>query len=93
MLRPVADNPKTENARRALAVMTAWLANPDGTANGLVEQTMLDAIHQEEDEIDRLLQLANGLVSVCGLVLGEIVKETGISEAETLRRVALRITE
>ena len=75
-------------ARDAVAVMTAWAAEPESTA--LLGQTMLGIVDSGESTRDLAwVNLAIGLTNLCGHLLVLRQKETGRPVGDTLRELAL----
>lgn len=78
-------DPRAVHVRDAIAVMTAWLAEPDG--GKLVGQTAMDIVDERSpgDPAVGLVGLVQGLTGLCGVMLARIEKQTGIPMERTLQ--------
>ncbi len=79
---------KEAHVRDAIAVMTAWLAEPDG--GPLVLDTIERTVEASSDDAAGLLDLIGGLVSLCGFLLVRRENETGVRPAATLQEYGRR---
>ena len=80
--------------RNAIAVMTAWSAQPDGPPDLLVDclRQQLDT-HPPEQALAAAAELIMGMTSLCGMLLALNEEATGLDMETTLRELAIRYVE
>jgi hypothetical protein len=81
---------RTENARHAIELMTAWLESPDEPSEMFLGR-FRSLIHRRSDDdvLAGAVELVMGMTELSGALLITLAEETGISECEALRRLAL----
>jgi hypothetical protein len=79
-----------ENTRHAIELMTAWLEDPEEPSEMfLARLSSLIRGRSEGDLLPGTVELVMGMTQLCGGLLITLAEETGMSEGETLRRLAL----
>ena len=85
---------QAQSMRNAIAVMTAWSAQPDGPPDMLIDclRQQLDT-QPPEQALAAAAELIMGMTSLCGLVLSLNEEATGLDMEATLRQLAIRYVE
>ena len=80
--------------RDAIAVMTAWSAQPDGPPDLLMSclRQHLDT-QPPEQALLAAAELIMGMTSLCGMLLALNEEATGLDMEATLRELAIRYVE
>jgi hypothetical protein len=84
----MTEDPRNANVRAALAVMTAWAAEPGG--GDLVSRTAVDIAFERDDPEQGFRDLTIGLANLCGHLLVKREKDTGVPIDATLRELAIK---
>src|SRR5687768_16502518 len=85
---------RAESNQAALALMTAWVASPDGPPSLLCDTLERHVEgHPSGDKLNGAAEIIMGLTHLCGflLVLREV--ESGITGRQTLQEVALHFSQ
>ncbi|WP_270886548.1 hypothetical protein [Pedococcus sp. 5OH_020] len=87
------DESTRASTRAALALVTAWLEDPMGEAE-FPTGTMIELIGEigRGDDIEGLVSLVIGAVTLSGHLLERLREATGVPVQQTLRDVALAYT-
>jgi len=85
---------RAQSMRNAIAVMTAWSAQPDGPPDLLIDclRQHLDT-QPPEQALAAAAELIMGMTSLCGTLLALNEEATGLDMETTLREVALLYVE
>ena len=85
---------RAQSMRNAIAVMTAWSAQPDGPPDLLIDclRQHLDT-QPPELALAAAAELIMGMTSLCGAVLALNEEASGLDMGATLRELALRYVE
>ena len=85
---------RAQSMRDAIAVMTAWSAQPDGPPDLLVDclRQHLDT-QTPEQALAAAAELIMGMTSLCGMLLALNEEATGLDMEATLRELAIRYVE
>ena len=80
--------------RDAIAVMTAWSAQPDGPPDLLMSclRHQLD-VQPPELALAAATELIMGMTNLCGMLLALNEEATGLDMEATLRELAIRYVE
>jgi hypothetical protein len=80
--------------RNAIAVMTAWSAQPDGPPDLLIDclSQHLDT-EPPEQALAAAAELIMGMTSLCGMLLALNEQATGLDMHATLRELAIRYVQ
>jgi hypothetical protein len=81
---------QAQNMRDAIAVMTAWSAQPDGPPD-LLMSCLRQQLDKERPELAlaAAAELIMGMTNLCGMLLALNEEATGIDVEATLRELAL----
>ncbi|PKW25400.1 hypothetical protein [Phycicoccus duodecadis] len=82
-------DPRLDNVRDAIRVMTAWADAPDGSR--FMSEQVMSILQESDDESFALLNLSLGLSNLCGYLLVMREADTGATLEETLQEIARRI--
>ena len=85
---------RAQSMRNAIAVMTAWSAQPDGPPDLLIDclRQHLDS-QPPEQALAGAAELIMGMTSLCGMLLALNEEATGLDMETTLRALAIRYVE
>jgi hypothetical protein len=85
---------RAQSMRDAIAVMTAWSAQPDGPPDLLIDCLCqhLDT-HPPEQALVAATELIMGMTSLCGTLLALNEEATGLDMHATLRELAIQYAE
>ena len=85
---------RAQSMRNAIAVMTAWSAQPDGPPDLLIDclRQHLDT-QPPEQALAAAAELIMGMTSLCGMLLALNEEATGLDIEATLRELAIRYAE
>ena len=85
---------RAQSMRNAIAVMTAWSAQPDGPPDLLIDclRQHLDT-QPPEHALAAAAELIMGMSSLCGLLLALNEEATGLDMEVILRELAIRYVE
>jgi hypothetical protein len=89
------DSPRSlESIQGAVELMTAWLADPDGPPD-LLLQTLERRIeeHPSGDRLDGAVELVMGLTRLGGFLLALRELDDGITAEQTIQELALGVAE
>ena len=85
---------QAQNMRDAIAVMTAWAAQPDGPPDLLIDSLRLHLDTQPPElALAAAAELIMGMTSLCGMLLALNEEATGLDMEATLRELAIRYVE
>ena len=92
--RPIMQTTRAQSMRNAIAVMTAWSAQPDGPPDLLIDclRQHLDT-QPLEHALAAATELVMGMTSLCGMLLALNEEATGLDMEATLRELAIRYVE
>lgn len=87
---PRMEEASNASTRAAVALVTAWLADPVGEPR-FPTRTMIDLIGDlgQGDDVEGLVDLVVGATALSARLLERIEEETGVSVKQSLREVAL----
>jgi hypothetical protein len=82
---------RAQSMRNAIAVMTAWSAQPDGPPDLLID-CLCEHLDTEplEHALAAATELIMGMTSLCGTLLALNEEATGVDMEVTLRELAIR---
>ena len=85
---------RAQSMRDAIALMTAWSAQPDGPPDLLINclRQHLDT-HPPEEALAAAAELIMGMTSLCGMLLALNEEAAGLDMQATLRELAIRYVE
>jgi len=87
------DSPRSDSARNAIEVVTAWLDSPDGPPDLLLSQMCNHVQAHPKGDLYGATSLIMGLIYLCGSLLALREHETGISSRQTVRDLGLEYAQ
>ena len=85
---------RAQSMRNAIAVMTAWAAQPDGPPDLLIDCLCAHVdTYPPEQALAAATELIMGMTSLCGMLLALNEEATGLDMETTLRELAIRYVE